>query len=127
MGDKSVKHRLPAPQQFQQITFSVAASKLISISLCRSMMTLLPESALVHLLAEEGNRHTVIRLLLSTIPMSPQYPCVHNIHVSTISIDIHGYCGHMDIVDTWKIAWHRMRKLEAHLDLTREGMLEVER
>ena len=91
------------------------------------MMTLLPESALVHLLAEEGNRHTVIRLLLSTIPMSPQYPCVHNIHVSTISIDIHGYCGHMDIVDTWKIAWHRMRKLEAHLDLTREGMLEVER
>ncbi len=47
--------------------------------------------------------------------------------VETWILWTHGYCGHMDIVDTWKIAWHRMRKLEAHLDLTREGMLEVER
>ncbi len=36
-------------------------------------------------------------------------------------------CGHMDTVDTWKMSWHRMRVLEAHLDVTRESMSEVER
>ena len=42
--------------------------------------------------------HAIFRV--STISICPQYPCVYNIHVSTISMDIYGYCGHMDVVDT---------------------------